>query len=260
MHYFMNTKKTILSEKELKLIEALIADYGYIVSFEQVYKKLNIGRQSVRNLINKLIKNGWFVKVKKGTYAIASLESHSFSNISPLVISRVFVSASYVSFEFALNHWGHFDQFPSKITSITSLKSKKYHFQNLEYVFIKAKSQIMIGYKEITLDGQKAKVAELEKALLDFLNFRKDSYTIDLVLEKLKEASSEIDSNKLIDYSNFYPTTTQRRLGFLLDLSGIESNKLHDRIRNVSGFAKLTNKSDIFNAKWRLYYENRFAK
>lgn len=256
----MDMKKTILSEKELHLLESLISEHGYIVTSEQIKAELDISQQSARNLITKLVRNGWLVRVKRGYFAIANLESHNFSNISPLVISQVLVPDSYVSLEFALNYHGFFDQLPNTVTAVTSLRAKAFQFQGLSYKYVKANTKMMIGFEEISIEGQHANVAKLEKALLDLLHFRRDIYTIDLLIEKLKETKNEIDSQKLIDFSMVYPVTLRRRLGFLLDMTGIDSEELHLRLKGTPGFAKLTKKSDLFNAKWRLYYEDRFTQ
>ena len=256
----MDMKKTILSEKELNLLESLISSHGYIVTFGQIEAKLSISHQAARNLIAKLVKNGWLVRVKKGYFAIANLESHSFSNISPLAIAQVLVPGSYVSFEFALDHHGFFDQLPNTVTAVTGTRTKTFHFQEFVYRFVKAKPEMMKGFKEIMIEGQRAQVADLEKALLDFLHFRKDSYTIDLIVEILKEARNEIDAQKMIDLSKVYPITLRRRLGFLLDLVGIDSENLATEIKGTPGFARLTKKSNLFNTKWRLYYEDRFTQ
>ncbi len=257
----MIMKKTILSKKELEILEKIIAQYGYIASFEDIESLFeDYSYDELNQRIKFLVKRGWLIRIKRGFYAVANLESHSFSNVSPLVISQVFVPDSYVSFEFALNYRGLFDQLPNKVTSVTSLKSKKYRFQNLDYQFVKAKLEMMTGFEKITIEGKKTKVAEVEKALLDFLHFRKNGYTVDLVLEKLKEAKDEIDSEKLADYAKLYPVTIQRRIGFLLDASEIDSSKLYNKIKNTPGFARLTKNSNVFNAKWRLYCEDRFVK
>lgn len=95
---------------------------------------------------------------------------------------------------------------------------------------------------------------------MDFLHFRKDIYTIDLLIEKLKETQDEINVQKIIGFSMVYPVTLRRRLGFLLDMTGIDSEELYLGLKGTPGFAKLTKKSDLFNAKWRLYYEDRFTQ
>lgn len=257
----MTTKDTILSRIDLAIIEEIIAHCGSVTDFNCVYRALahEYSRQETKNKLSRLSKAGWIIPIKKGVYAITNIESHNFANISPFVIASIFVSNSYVSFEFALNYHGYFDQLPNKLNAVTSLKSRKYMFQNLEYKFVKTKPDLIFGFKELKMDGKPVKIAETEKALIDFLHFRKDTYTVDLVLEKLREVKDSIDAKKLIRYLKKHPVTVQRRFGFLLDIVAIDTSELYSQLK-TPGFAKLTKDSTIFNAKWRLYYEARFAQ
>ena len=254
-------KKTALSTKELNILEDVITSYGYVVSFDDLATLLRgYSHDALKQQISSLSSRGWLIRIKRGFYAVANLESHNFSNISPLVISRVLVPDSYVSFEFALNYHGFFDQLFNTVSAVTTSRTKTFHFQDLEYRYVKSKSEMMKGFKEITIEGQHGRVAELEKALRDFLHFRRDSYTVDLLIEKLKETKNEIDVFKMTDFASAYPITLRRRLGFLFDLAGIDSGRLHQNLKGTPGFAKLTKKANLFNAKWRLYYEDRFTK
>ena len=253
--------KTILSKKDLEILEKILLSYGNIVSTEQIKAIFpDYSYDELNQRIKFLAKRGWLVRIKRGFYAVASLESHSFADISPLVLAQIFIPDSYISFEFALNHHGYFDQLPSKVTSVTSLKSKNYNFQNLNYQFVKAKPEMMVGFNETKINNHVSKIADTEKAFIDFLHFRKDGYTVDLVKEKLNEAKSDIDPVKLSNYSSPYPEALKRRLGFLLDSAGIDSKEIYNQIKKNSGNAKLTKNSNIFNSKWRLYYEDRFTK
>jgi predicted transcriptional regulator of viral defense system len=254
-------KKTALSKKELNILENVIAKHGYVVSFDDLARLIESKSHDVlKHQISSLAERGWLVRIKRGYYAVANLESHNFSNVSPLVISQVLVPDSYVSFEFALNYRGHFNQLLAKVTSVTSSNTRKFKFQNIDYSFVKAKPEMIKGFEEISIEGQNAKVAVLEKALLDFLHYRKNTYTIDLLVEKLNEVRTELDTGKMIELSMTYPITLRRRLGFLLDLTGLNSESLSMALNGTPGYTKLTKKSNIFNAKWRLYYEDRFAE
>jgi len=252
---------TLLSKKDLAFLEAIITEYGYVVSISELkclFRDLSFNELHQR--IRLLVKRGWLIRVKQGYYAVVNLESHNFSNISPFIISRIFRPDSYVSFEYALNYYGYFDQLPGVVTSVTAKNTRRYEFQNMSYYFVKAKPMMMTGYKSIMVDGKEGRVAKLEKAILDYLHFRKDSYTIDLVLEKLSEARELISTVQMVEFADLYPISVQRRLGFLMDLKSMDSTLLHQKIKQIDGVAKLTRDANQFNAKWRIYYENRFAK
>jgi len=255
-------KRTILSKKELNILEKIISNFGNIVYFDEIkdlFKK-EYSYNELKKQISLLSKRGWLVRIKRGVFVVASLESHNFANVSPLVVSQILVPNSYVSFEFALNNYGLFDQLPNKVISITPLKPKKFTFQDIDYQFSKIKPELYHGYQQILINNRKVKIAELEKIILDYLYFRNDTYSVDLLLEKLRENKSEFYFNKLQKYALEYPLFIKRRLGFLFDLIDIDSNKLHKEVRKNSGYSKLTKNSNKFNSKWRLYYEDRFTK
>lgn len=253
---------TVLSVKELAILEEIIAHLGHVAYFEDIKKLLAKDYSSVeiKKRISLLSKRGWLVRIKRGVYAVADIESHNFANISPLQVSRVLVPDSYVSFEYALIHHGLFDQLPGRLTAVTPTRNKKFDFQGIDYRYVKIKSELYFGFETVTFDNLRANVAELEKAFLDYLYFRLDTYSVDLVLEKLKEGEGDLDFYKLQSFVEKYPFSVKRRLGFLLDLIGVPTDVLYREVKVKPGYGKLTNSSTRFNAKWRIYYEDRFTE
>lgn len=258
----MVMEKTSLTRRELAILEKIISNLGNIVYIEDVNELLeqDYSLQEIRRQISLLTKRGWLVRIKRGIFAVASLESHSFAGVSPLAVSQILVPNSYVSFEFALSHYGLFDQLPSKLSAVTPIKPKKYTFQDLGYEYKKIKPDLYFGYVEITESGMTANVAELEKVFLDFLYFRIDTYSIDLVLEKLKEGKGDLNLTRLFKYAKKYPVSVMRRLGYLSDLANIPTDVLHKEIKSRRDYSRLTNTSDKFDAKWYVYYEDRFTE
>jgi len=255
----MRTKHTILSERELNLLENLIANHGNIIEFKHFYDETKsfLSRQEAINLVMKLKKNGWLIPIRRGIYAIADLSTHGFAGISPLAIARTLINDSYVSFEAALSYYDLFDQLVKNIISITPRKPRSYHFQDLNYKFMKIKDLLYFGFKEINIEGYKAQVAELEKIFLDYLYYRNDSYSIDLIWEKLNKGKDQINLDKIFYYSRQFPLTTKRKLGFLLDKLGINTQELTKAVHK-KGYSILTKNSKKFDKKWRIYYEDRF--
>lgn len=253
---------TILSKKELAILEKIISNLGYVAHFDDIKKLLEeeYTTEEIRKRVSLLSKRGWLVRIKRGSFAVASLESHSFANISPLLVSQVLVPDSYVSFEFALGRYGLFDQLPARLTAITPGIPRKFTFQAIEYGFRKIKPDLYFGYESLPVDNLSANVAELEKILLDYLYYQIDTYSIELVREKLAEGRDGIDHDRLVSYAKRFPVTVQRRLGFLLDLAGASTDGLYQMVKKSPGYGRLTRASDRFNAKWRIYYEDRFTE
>ena len=258
----MLTKRTILSEKELNLIENLISKHGSIVTFSTIYNELKrkISRQSVRNLTNKLTKNGWLVRIKKGVYFIAGIESRGFANISIYKTPQVLISDSYVSMEAALQYHKMFDQFLKTVTSISLRSYKTKNIESINYKFVKTKRELYYGFETKRVENEIVKIATTEKAILDLLHFKRNIYTIDLVLEKLLAHKKDLNHAFFKKHCKRQSVTDIRLLGFLFDKAGINSDYLLHLTKSKKNCSFMTKGSKIFNAKWRLYYEKHLKQ
>lgn len=256
----MVSKNTILTEKRLVDIEDIIAASGKIVTAGDIHKAL--GRKYSKFVLKKRVyelkKNGWLIPLRRGLYFISDISSRGFVNISPVVIASAFNKDSYISLDSALNHYGLFEQMLRTVSSVTNLKSKKYVFQKNTYRYLKINKKLYFGFKTENIEGRYAKVADLEKVILDYLYFKNDTYSIDLLLEKLQKAKDRIDFKKLFIYARKFPEAAKRKLGFILDILKIDTEELRMAV-GTKGYSKLTPNSKKFNAKWRLYYEDRFV-
>jgi len=254
------SKNTILTEKRLVDIEDIIAVSGKIVTANDIHKVL--GRKYSKFVLKKRVyelkKNGWLIPLRRGLYFISDISSRGFVNISPVVIASAFNKDSYISLDSALNHYGLFEQMLRTVSSVTNLKSKKYVFQKNTYRYLKINKKLYFGFKTENIEGYYAKVADLEKVILDYLYFKNDTYSIDLLLEKLQKAKDRIDFKKLFAYAGKFPEAAKRKLGFILDILKIDTAQLRMTV-GTKEYSKLTPNSKKFNAKWRLYYEDRFV-
>lgn len=257
----MRTKNTILSKKESQLLKNLIIKYGVFVNFKQIYKELksNISRQEARNLVSKLSQNGWLVRIKKGLYHIADLTTRGFIGASNLIIAQILNRDSYISMEAALQYYGMFDQYLRIITCISIKRHCIVKVQEINYQFIKTNEKRFYGWQRVRVQGKIVKIAVLEKAILDILHFKRTIYSVDVVLEKLKEHKNDFNLERLNRYSEKQTITVVRILGFLFDKIRVDSNFLYSLIKDQKGSSFMSKDSKIFNAKWRLYYHQHFA-
>lgn len=258
----MTKNTTILSQKESLLIENLIAKYGIIVDFDRIRNELdeNYSRQQVRNLVAKMTRNGWLVRIKKGVYYIANLESRGFAGASALVIAQTIMADSYVSFEAALEHHGIFDQHVAAVTSVCLKKRADKNIQGITYRFVKTSKKNFYGWEEARMEGRKVKVATPEKAILDMIHFQRSVHALDVALEKLEDYKNNFDLGKLAEMAKGQSVVVQKILGFFFDKAGIDSGSIHELTKSKEGTSKMTKDSDVFSAKWNLYYHNYFAE
>jgi len=111
-------------------------------------------------------KKGYIKKVIRGYYIFADLKIDE--NILFLISQKIY-SPSYVSLESALSYHNLIPEGVFAVTSVTSKKSQILRTQVGNFVYKSIKSELMFGYKLIDSMAGKIKMAEPEKAILDYL-------------------------------------------------------------------------------------------
>jgi len=255
----MQISNIILSQSDLNILEKAIVQFHKIVTFDEL-ATLYVGetRDTIRRKVALLVKKGWLIRLKKGQYSIiTSIGSLGFNDLSEYVIAQTFNKESYVSFENALQYHGLFDQMLITVGSVTTKYARAHKVQVVNYISSRIKEELYFGFTTETFGSYTAQVAEVEKALLDMLYMRHSTYNVNLVLEKLREYKHRIDFVKLKRYARRYGIGIVRTVGFLLDQVGEDTTDLLIRAKaSKNSYNKLTNASTLFDAKWRLYYEN----
>lgn len=254
-------KQTILSTQQSALLEDLIVKYGQIVTSEQIYAqgKDVWGQQVAKNVVTRLTRNGWLIRVKRGLYAISDLSNRGFLSFSPYIVAHLLVQDSYVSFESALAYYGMFDQLTNRTISISQAQYKAVQLQSVEYSFVKVLDKWFFGWQEVSIDNKTVRIATAEKALIDMIQFHKSKYTVDLVVEKLSLYKGSLDLQKMTEYLSKMSLTAIKTFGFLFDLLGIDSSELYNQVK-LRGTHLMLSHDTKFNAKWRLYYDEYFNK
>lgn len=252
---------TTLSGKELEIIEKLIAEHGDVVDFSMIYEKFgkNREKQEIKNFISKLIKKGWLIRIKRGVFVVSDISGRGSIELGQLTIAQIIDNDSYISFEGALQHHGFFDQYLRVITSVGSKRAYTRKFSDWTFKYIKTKKGLFKDFKEYNIDGQLVKIASKEKAIIDFLTYRRTSHDFDLIIEKLINYRNEFDVQRFLETSKNCSITTKRILGLILDIANIDSSKLYEAVKVNKNHSFMTGTSDSFNAKWRIYTDKNFA-
>jgi predicted transcriptional regulator of viral defense system len=253
-------KNTILAVKEGELLETLIAKYGKVVTVKQIKAeaKGSWDDQQMHNHIQKLVKNGWLVRIKRGLYAVNDLSSRGFLTLSPYVVAGLLVKDSYVSFEAALNYRSMFDQFVQQFTSVSLRQYKETNLESIQYRFIKTKREFFVGWESVEIENIPARIAEAEKALVDLVNFRSGRYVVDLVFEKLQVHQDDLNVSTLIHYASFASQKTVKIFGLVFDFLGWDSEDLLQMLSGKRSTHWMSPDDKTFDAKWRLYYDAYF--
>lgn len=182
------------------------------------------------------------------------------NDTSLLLIAQALNKNSYISLHSALNHYQMFDQYATSVVAINYEISKKYKFENNEINFVKIAKKYYFGFEKTHLNGKIIQIATKEKALIDYLYLNHNFYSASLVFEKIRDHKNEINFNKLQKYALKSNISIQRKIGFLLDQININSSELLKNTKQHKGFSKFTKESKKFNARWRIYYDDRIIR
>ncbi|MCK5848532.1 MAG: hypothetical protein KAH01_04985 [Caldisericia bacterium] len=251
---------TILSRTDAELILKTIGTYGKVVKTEELLPifKTKYCEAAARNRIHLLNKNGWFIHIKQGLYLVNDSITGQFQgNLPLLAISHCLFEDSYVSLAHALHYHNLLKHVPDTISSINGQISKKFSYQSYTFKFIKVKTDFYFGYRPIPQQKRTIQIAEVEKAILDYLYVDINFTTPEIFFEPVQEHRESIDFDKFQQYALRFSETVRRKAGFLLDHIKLNTKQLHASVKDSKGYAKFTKEATIFNSKWRVYYENK---
>jgi predicted transcriptional regulator of viral defense system len=190
----MDTKKM----KDVKLIQTLKSFNKPYYTLSDLEKILNIKKNSLYVTLNRLVKNGVLIRLKRGIYEPEFKEPELEKTANELYYP------SYLSFETALSRYGIISQIPYSLTFATFRKSKKTLLMGREIEYRQVKKDYFFGY---ILDNG-VYIAEPEKALLDQLYMMSKGRTS----KDMSEWSLvNLKKNKFIKYSRQFPKPVQRK-------------------------------------------------
>lgn len=249
-------KRTALTQIQLNVLEEALLTFGDVVTASEI-ESLIPSNSPVRRrqLIKQMADAGWLVRIKRGLYQIADLSSLGMLTLSRYAVAQLLTPQSYVSFEAALQYHGMFDQLLGSVTSVSLKQRTLAVLEGIQYRYIKTSDKYFYGWEGISIDGHASKIATAEKALIDMIQFHRTSLAISLVAEKLTVSHHNIDFKRLYAFLLKANLTTLRIFGILLDVQGIDTEKLWARSRRSTAASRMSNQSNDYNARWRLYHD-----
>ena len=159
------------------------------------------------NLLNWQ-KKGYLIKLRNGWYSlqneISTLEQAYF------VANKIY-APSYISLQSALAHYGWIPEGVFTFTSISTRKTTLFDTPKGQFSYSSVKPSLFFGYKLLTYKGFCIKMAEPEKALLDFLYFHpkeKEEHDFASYRFNLSQMQSDINMKHLEAYSTLFSSPT----------------------------------------------------
>lgn len=210
-----------------------------VFSIDKLAALTGLNLRSTSVLLSRMVNKKLVYKVERGKFSLSD---------NPFIIASNVVYPSYLSFSSAFYIHGLLEQVIERVYVATPKKTKSRNFNGTEVVFVKIPENLMFGFKKMGYDQGTISIAEKEKAFVDSL-----AYTRYVRVNFLDSIIKEMDKKLLEKYAEMANIeAVKRRLGFLLEKNGIETNikikgktvyKLNPSIKN----------NGILNPKWKLY-------
>lgn len=161
----------------------------------------------VKKFINRLVKNGKVLKIRRGLYTLKK---------DPFLVSAFIIKPSYVTSISALSYHRLITQIPNEIFCATTKKDCVIKFGTTINFF---HTNYFFGFEK----HDSIIVADPEKAIIDSLNI--------VPISVFEEALDDIDEKKMISYlKRIKKSSIIKRIGYLMEKHG------HDYYKEIKRF------------------------
>jgi|SRR5882724_1228433 len=196
-----NTKTKRLDWTKVLTNEARLTD---AIIVDELAAKYKLPSDSVWKATSRLAKRGLLSRVTNGVYLNKLVRDASANDFVNILNPN-----SYVSLESALNHWGISTQSPVSLTCVTTGKPKEYRTPEFAITLRSISEHLFWGFVEKPTRYSKYRIAEPEKALLDWVYLTLQSG----LTPHLDEIELQpLNKQKLIKYAAKYPGTVRNAL------------------------------------------------
>ncbi|MCG2778767.1 MAG: hypothetical protein L6406_24080 [Desulfobacterales bacterium] len=170
-----------------------------VISVNEI-RKLD-SRFNLRRLVEWQGK-GYIKKIIRGYYILAYLKLDE--NVLFEIANRIY-SPSYISLDMALSYYHMIPESVYGLTSATSRKTMAFETKVGDFIYHTIQPRLLFGYKLVNYSGKKFKIAEPEKALLDYFylntSIRSEDDFAGIRIGK-DQYFAQVDETRLVTYLN----------------------------------------------------------
>lgn len=109
---------------------------------------------------------GYLKRIRRGYYIFSDL---NINEETLYLIANKLYAPSYISLEMALSHYGLIPEGVYTVTSISTKRANNFKTLIAEFNYHIIRPDLFFGYRLEINEGQGYKIAEIEKAVLDYL-------------------------------------------------------------------------------------------
>ena len=173
-----------------------------ILRSDELARRYGIAEVVVGNALRRQERRGLVEHISRRVYV--NKLAHDFSARELVGILR---PNSYISLESALAEWGISTQSPSALTCVTTGFPRKFRSSSVQIIYRHISKNLFWGFEEKRARHGTYKIAEPEKALLDWVYLQRQE-GLPVTLDEL--SLNAIDRKKLQKYAAKYPNSVQQ--------------------------------------------------
>ncbi len=170
-----------------------------------------------RRRLNEWQDKGYIQKIIRKYYIFSDIATNE--QIIFLIANKIY-PPTYISLEMALSFYGFIPESVYGITSVTSKHTHKFHTLKGDFIYRHLKPELFFGYQLMDYQNHSFKIAEPEKAVLDFfylnpnLKTKNDFYELRFNKEEFLQ---KVNLNKLREYlKSFSSKSLEKRITLFL--------------------------------------------
>lgn len=162
-----------------------------------------------RQRLSEWQKKGYIKKIAKEYYLFSDTE---INEAVLFIIANTIYPHSYISLEMALSYYHLIPESVYSITSVTSQITRSYATAAGNFTYRKIKPDLMFGYRLVGYKNHNFKIAEIEKAILDYfyinpglasenefaeLRFNRESFQGQVNMKKMMDYLAQFNNKAL---------------------------------------------------------------
>jgi predicted transcriptional regulator of viral defense system len=235
-HSDLERPKT-LGTQAARLLEALHEDQRVVFSFEDAQRVTRTSLKSTRSFVGKLVQRGLATRLKPGLFILVPFELGRGREYlgNPYIVARELAGGRdyYLSHASAMDVHGMLTQ-PQLVVYVTSTRPIRGRtILGTEFRFVRCKRRHLFGVTQHWVDKtQQVAVSDLERTTIDGLKQPQYCGGFAEVAKGYWMRRTQIDVPRLVGYAlRLDVGAVIRRLGFLLETSGVDAPRDLERLR-----------------------------
>jgi predicted transcriptional regulator of viral defense system len=183
-------KREIIEMRFSEIFKTLEKNGYYIFSLDDLSLFYpDESRANLAKLVYRWRKKGWIRSLKRGLYELCYPDEIAIPDV--YIANRLY-GPSYVSLETALSHYGILPEVSMAVTSITTKATRRFKNVHGFFVYRSVKPEAYSGYLIERHRNFEVLFADPEKALVDYLYFRRRDFGSTLAIAELRMDASAI--------------------------------------------------------------------